>query len=97
MIALLCLGHASHPEVPGAGLYLKDFDFDAAHDERAWEGSGRASFTADIAEAKRFADLVEMQAFYRRQPERYPIRDDGQPNRPMTGYHWQIVNVPDGA
>jgi hypothetical protein len=95
MIALLCLGHAAEPTVPGAGLYLKAFDFEAAHDDRALAGSGRATFTADIAEAKRFADLVEVHAFYRTVPKCCPVRwwSDGEPNRPATGYHWQIVSV----
>lgn len=95
MIALRCGGHAAHPEVPGFGLFLKDMDFEGRIDERAMEGSGRPTFTADIAEAKRFADMREMHAFYCRQPKIRPYRDDGHPNRPMTGYHWQIVEVPE--
>lgn len=95
MIILLCLGHAAHPEIPGAGLYLKDFDFNAAHDENAVPGSGRASFTSEVAEAKRFPDLAAVQAFYAFIPERYPRRPDGRLNRPVTGYHWQLVPVPE--
>lgn len=93
MIALRCLGHAAHEDVPGAGLYLADFDFEAAHDERALPGSGKATFTDDLARAKRFADLAEFHAFYTRRPQAHPIRPDGQPNRPMTGYSWEIINV----
>lgn len=94
MIVLRCLGHAAH-EIDGcAGKFLREMDFDQPHDERAWPGSGRATFTDDIAEAKRFADIAEFHAFYRRSPARYPIRpSDGQPNRPMTGYNWQIETV----
>jgi hypothetical protein len=87
VIALLCLGHAAHPGVPGAGLYLQGFDFEAAHDAHALPGSGRATFTGNLAEAKRFADMAEMHRFYCTIPEAN--------NRPMTGYHWQIVTVPE--
>lgn len=95
MIVLRCLGHAAHADVPGAGMYLKDMDFEAAHDEHALPGSGRATFTTDIAEAKRFADMAEVHAFYCRQPATRPIRQDGEPNRPMTGYSWDLVTVPE--
>lgn len=94
MIVLLCLGHAAHPDIPGKGLYLKAFDFEAAHDEQALPGSGRATFTENIGEAKRFADAVEVQAFYRQVPKGHPWRPDGLINRPATGYHWQLVPVP---
>lgn len=93
MIVLLCGGHAAHPGIDCAGKYLLDMDFDAAQDERATPGSGRATFTVDIAEAKRFADMVEMHRFYCTIPAAHPVRPDGEPNRPMTGYHWQIVEV----
>lgn len=95
MIVLLCLGHAAHLGVSGAGQYLKDMDFEARHDEQALPGSGKATFTPNIAEAKRFADMAEMHAFYVRIPRCRPLRDDGKPNRPMTGYSWQIVDVPE--
>lgn len=92
MIALLCLGHAAHPEVPGEGLYLKSFDFESTH-PGAMPGTGVAEFTDDIAEAKLFADLGAVQAFYAFIPEAHPTRPDGRPNRPVTGYHWQLVTV----
>lgn len=97
MIVLRCLGHAAHPNVSGAGMYLQDFDFEAAHDADAPAGSGRATFTENIAEAKRFTDAADFHAYYCRQPECCPLRwwSDGGPNRPMTGYSWQLVTVPE--
>lgn len=94
MIVLLCGGNAAHPQIDCVGKYLADMDFDARHDERAVPGSGRATFTDDIDRAKRFADMAEMHRFYCTIPAAHPTRADGQPNRPMTGYHWQIVDVP---
>lgn len=94
MIVLLCGGHAAHQITGCAGKYLLDMDFDLPHDERAMPGSGRAIFTDDIAQAKRFADMAEMHRFYCAIPAAHPTRPDGQPNRPMTGYDWQIVEVP---
>jgi hypothetical protein len=93
VIIAKCLGHGAEPSIRCAGLYLKAFDFEAAYDDQAPIGSGRPTFTADPAEAMQFGDLVEFHAFYVRQPEAAPIRWDGQPNRPMTGYHWTFVDV----
>lgn len=63
------------------GPYIKDCDVEA-HD-----GLGEAWFTNNKAEARSFADLVEATEFWRRQSTTKPLRDDGEPNRPLTAYN----------
>jgi hypothetical protein len=38
-------------------------------------------------EARRFASDAEAQAYWRQVDEREPVRDDGQPNRPLTAFN----------
>lgn len=93
MIILISRGHAAEPGVHGTGQYLKSFDHEAAFDDRAPPGSGRPTFTTDKAKAMRFADMAEFMVWYKRVPTCAPIRWDGEPNRPATGYTWQLVEV----
>lgn len=55
---------------------------------------GPVPTSADLAEAKHFADLTEALAFWQTQSRVRPRRPDGEPNRPLTGFSVEIVNVP---
>lgn len=72
---------------PHDGEYLKDMDFEA------YDGRGHLVTTPDKADAKRFADPGEAFAFYKRVPECHPLRDDLQPNRPLTAFNWEFEQL----
>jgi hypothetical protein len=75
-------GVASHAQDTQAtkGKYLKSFDPEANG------GEGAVTWTADIAEAKRFADMSDALAFWRLGSKVKPHRADGRPNQPLTAY-----------
>jgi hypothetical protein len=52
----------------------------------AYDGRGTATWTEDPAEAIRFASQAAAIEFWRRQSSVRPLRDDGQPNRPLTAF-----------
>jgi hypothetical protein len=72
---------------PHAGHYLKKFDHD--HDR----GRGFGVFTPHRRKAKRFDTQEELFEFWKRQSKRYPIRSDGEPNRPLTALTVTIEKV----
>lgn len=72
---------------PYDGQYLRDFDFEAG------DGRGEVTMTTNIKKAKRFKNGMEAFQFYRRQPECKPIREDGEPNRPLTATNWEFRAV----
>jgi hypothetical protein len=72
---------------PHEGQYLRDMDFEA-HD-----GRGLLSVTSDITKAKQFPSAVEAFEYLKQVPKCHPIRPDLQPNRPLTGFNWELLNV----
>jgi hypothetical protein len=70
-------GFASGASCPVAGMYLRAFDFE--HNL----GRGLGTFTPDITRAKRFSDLSTACEFWRTQSKQFPLRRDGEPNRPF--------------
>lgn len=67
---------------PGAewmnGKFIKDFDFEYDH------GRGGAVLVDTAEEAKHFDGFIEAMDFWKTTSVSYPIRWDGQPNRPLT-------------
>jgi len=63
---------------PFAGQWLKEFDFDAD------DGRGFGVFTDNRAEAVRFGSRRLALLFWRTTSSIKPIREDGEPNRPLT-------------
>ena len=49
-------------------------------------GRGVVTFTKDIDAAKGFDSAMDALMFWRRQHMLQPIREDGQPNRPLTAF-----------
>lgn len=86
---------AFDPTYPLNGQYVMDFDvgaydpFDRTH--------GPVPTTENIAKAKHFADIAAALEFWRTPSRIRPRRPDGEPNRPLTGFSVEIVNVPAGA
>lgn len=55
-------------------------------DPEAHEGFGDASFTDEPARAKRFPDAGAAMLEWTRTSETRPLREDGEPNRPLTAF-----------
>ena len=60
--------------------WLKEFDFDAGG------GAGYLTTTNDREEAMVFEDVAALHAFWTTQSTVLPMRPDGKPNRPATGF-----------
>jgi hypothetical protein len=73
-------------------LYVKDGDVDYIPSSirgqhlKAYTTTGCLFTTANINEAKKFADAAAASEFYLRQSTVLPLRPDGRPNRPFTAY-----------
>ena len=91
MTCVLQIWAAIDPSYPLNGRYLMDFDV-GAYDPYD-KNSGPVPTTDKIAEAKHFADLTEALTFWKTQSRIRPIREDGEPNRPLTGFSVHIVKV----
>lgn len=71
-------GFAGGEPCPIAGQFVKSFDHEAG------DGRGSGVFTADPRRALRFGSRATALLFWRRQSRKRPLREDGQPNRPLT-------------
>lgn len=67
------------------GSFIADFDFEAH------KGRGHATFTKDIAKARRFPSVKHAFNFINTVPKCRPKREDGLPNKPMTAMHNEIL------
>lgn len=82
----------SLPNVPEGGrvdgAYLVACDHDGAN------GRGRIIFAVDPKEAKVFGNTFEAFEFVMKPSKTQPLRDNGQPNRPLRAYHtfFEIYN-----
>ena len=65
--------------------YLRSFGPEAAVVAGAYP-TGEATFTAEVADALRFASRSEAFDFWRQLSKTCPRRPDGQPNRPLTAF-----------
>ena len=61
------------------GRYLK------AYDPEAHDGRGQTEWTTDLADAVVYPDFVAAFEAWRQVPTSRPKREDGKPNRPLTG------------
>jgi hypothetical protein len=82
---LRCIGFAGGGDCPVYGQFLKTADLE--HDN----GRGMVQFAAKPEEAMRFPDKESAIAYLQRSPACCPLRPDGQPNRPLTSTHWEIL------
>lgn len=68
------------PPPPHAPLFLKSYD------PEAFDGRGDSEWTKNKEEALVFDSFLEAVDFYRQIPKKRPLRDDLQPNRPLTTF-----------
>lgn len=70
-----------------SGCYLKEYD------PEAHNGRGSAIFTANIKDAATFTSFGQAFKAYRGVPRCRPLREDGEPNRPLTAFTVMIEPV----
>jgi hypothetical protein len=68
-------------------LYLRSYDPDGEN------GRGYVRMTDQLDKAKRFPDLAAVFEEWKRQSTTVPFRDDGKPNRPLTAYTMEPVEI----
>jgi hypothetical protein len=73
--------------LPISGQYLCTFDFEAD------DGRGYGTFTLNLDEALKFADVGAALEFYGTVSKRRPIREDGKPNRPLMATTMEFISV----
>ena len=56
-------------------------------DVDAFGGRGEVKLTRNRRRAKRFASPEDAIEYWHRQSRRTPLRDDGEPNRPLCAYN----------
>ena len=78
---------ASDGDTSLEGQYLETYDPDA------YDGLGYATWTDDPDKAMRFDDAMSVLMFWRQQSSARPLRDDGEPNRPLTAYTVEPRNL----
>lgn len=84
--AIRLIGKANEPELP-TPHYMRELDVEAV------DGFGAVLLTTDISEAQVFESAYAALECWRKQSKTRPLRDDGQPNRPLTAYTIEIVGV----
>jgi hypothetical protein len=72
--------------------YLKSFDPDVHHPSKPYPTADLRT-TLSQSDALRFAHHGLAFEFWRQQSHVQPLRPDGQPNRPLTAYHAEIIEV----
>ena len=82
------LRFASNPRANQvAGTYVKE------HDPNGHGGIGTLVLTWDIASARQFQSFADAKAAWAAQSTIKPLREDGKPNRPLTAYTVDIINL----
>ncbi len=77
-IVMKIIGFANGRPCPIAGQFLKSFDFEYDN------GVGHGEFTSNVEEAMEFETIRDASEFWMTVPKCRPIREDGEPNRPLT-------------
>ena len=87
-VVIRALKRADGASFDGKGQFVTDYDPDA------YEGRGLVQFTADVKKALTFDDAGAAYDFWNRASPSYPLRPDGQPNRPLTAYTISVEPLP---
>lgn len=85
----------ANPSFFREGTPLAEPEWLSAADVEAYDGRGFADTHPDASLALRFDDQREALVFWRQQSKVRPVRDDGQPNRPLTALTVSIEPLPD--
>ncbi len=64
-----------------------------AYSPEAHDGRGQAEFTDRLDEALLFADFTQAHEAWTWVPANRPVREDGQPNRPLTAFTMEFLPV----
>lgn len=68
-------------------------DYLAAFDPDGMDGAGVATWSRDAARAMTFDSVEAASSTYRMVSVVKPFRDDGRPNRPLTAYTVELVQL----
>ncbi len=79
--------HDAEGNRPPIGCYLRSYDPEGAN------GRGVAEFTPHLHLALVFDSVQEAVACWRQVPASRPLREDGQPNRPLTAMTMEFVTA----
>lgn len=80
-------GWAGGQEPLADGQFLKAFD-------EADDGSlSTVEFTANTDNAMKFESLSDAFSFWKTQSTTVPLRPDGEPNRPLTAFNVEVINL----
>ena len=72
---------------PSDGHYIMAFDPDGHG------GRGDLRTTGDPGKAKRFDSPADAREFWRQRSSIQPLRADGKPNRPLTAFTVEVLEV----
>lgn len=87
-----CLGLAGQTV---RGVSSPDGQFLESYDPEAHDGGGFASWTSDVNGAIQFPDALSAFRFWKQRSKLLPTRPDGRPNRPLTAFSVEVINVDD--
>jgi len=80
-------GLANGAESPHDGRYVKRYNPNTPFGELA------LTSTEDMAAARKFETMDDVLAYRQAVSKAEPLRPDGQPNRPLSGLHLEVVLV----
>jgi hypothetical protein len=82
------VANADGSPCPTAGCYVKHYTADG------WRGLGHLVVTDNTDDARQYRDAAAAFADWKRTSTTHPVRPDGKPNRPLTAYTVEFINVP---
>src|SRR5262245_29112043 len=88
MVVIKCAGFANGMKCSVLHQYLESYnpDGDARKPLSVW--------TKNVWRARRFADAGEAFECWRQVRKSDPVREDGQPNRPLTAFSIEVLPAP---
>lgn len=96
MLVMQIVGLASEDyATPFDGQYLKEYDpLKNGYDPNGYSMLAHVVTTTDINDAMQFKDIFDLHMTWTKVDTRKPLRDDGLPNRPLTAFTVQSVEIP---
>lgn len=86
-VVIRILGRAIPGPSPEAGRYVRVYDPNGGGEH------GNLTLTGTRLKAKRYADKAAALEAYRAINENHPLRPDGMPNRPLTAFTVELLEV----
>lgn len=90
VIRIVCLASAPSIKLVEAGDFLMKFD------PEAYNGRGHVETSPRLDDAIKFKDAASALAFYQTQSKVLPFRPDQRPNRPLTAYTIEVLQLVNG-